>query len=41
MPAVVGVVTKPTVEGRALAQSVESPTVAVAGSAAASSIVSK
>lgn len=41
LPEVVGVVTMPTAGGRALAQAAESPTVAVSGSAAATSITSK
>lgn len=41
LPEVAGVVTKPTVEGRALAAAVQSDTVTVAGTKAATSIVSK
>ena len=41
IPAVAGVVTKPTVEGRALATAVTSDTVAIAGSAQATKIAAK
>ena len=41
MPAVAGVVTKATVEGKALADSVPSHTVAPAGTSAAASIAAK
>ena len=41
IPAVAGVVTKPTVEGKALADSIPSRTVATAGTVAAQQIASK
>lgn len=41
MPNVAGVVTVPTVEGKALAESIPSPAVAAAGTAAAATIAAK